>query len=214
MKQKNNLDIEFGAVKLYFEDFLQIESFAKELSNFEKISISVQDCEYESFSEIKSLHEELNELRVIVHQKSYKSFTISFSNFRNTISDYNPDLETKGVIYQIAAFFKKNEKSFSINLKKFCKYFYWVGIICMGLMGLLNDLNKILAFVYLGVFLVSSIGGIYWLFPLKSNLIFLNKKDRKSFWGNNKDQLIVGLISSFFSAIIGGLFGFFLAKGL
>lgn len=205
--KKNNLLIKFRPARLFLEDLQEIENISKELSIFKSIEISILDHEFSSFSEVKDEYKECNEILIIIKKQNYSSINITFSKYNNSIADYDPDLETRGIIQKIYEVIVKREKNNSINFIKAIEQLKWIGLagIISSFFFSFNKTRLIIACLSSLLYLFS---GIPLLFPLRSEIIFISRKKRSSFWERNKDQLIVNGIVSILSLFV----GFLLAK--
>ena len=208
MKRTNSLDLKFKPVKLFLEDLQEIESILKEIPNFEAIEISIEDQKFESVEEVCKYHQEVAEIDIVAKSTNYKSLSVSIRSYTNSIKDYNPDLETRGVAQKVFELLEKKEKGLILKIRSIRRTLGVIAwIVVLILPWVINDISKTSGLILLSVCLILLFSGLLTIFSKKSEIIFSNRKDRQSFWERRGEQMVTTLIIGLITTVLGFLLG-------
>ncbi len=199
---------------IFFKDDLEE---LEHILNKENLAYSIESKEY-IFDNISELIKQSNEMKIVDIKIRINNPYIIINLFKNYTEIYASDIsdiQTSGIVYNVEALFKKSSRKpiFIYSYK------YSIPIIILFILftnQLINiNLNKwiVLGILIIEIFIWFWI--IYGIFIKLKNVVKIipyNRIEKKGFYEKNKDQIILGIGTSIFGAIAGGIITYFLTK--
>ena len=200
------------------DDIRSIVDAAQDIGKDGKLKISIGGYEFSSIEELSQLKQKEHDSIQMSYQTSspYSSFEVSVRNRYSSVSFY-PSSENRLIAKGAFASVEK------LILSKRRKW-QWVDTFFYASTGLLTGVSLLLlqGKVYKDLF-ATYLGlgiGIIWILGLilfvstaplrKSKIVIVDKADHSSFWNRNKDQILITVISSIVTFILGVISGYFL----
>ncbi|MBP6975180.1 MAG: hypothetical protein KBB54_04610 [Candidatus Pacebacteria bacterium] len=192
--EDTNIDID-GPFKVFRDDLIEIENLLKKDLGATDFKIYFGKCESDDVDSIPSDTSPVNKIRIRI----YSPFDLNISIIRYSayISSSSNSLQVRGVVDKIREILVKRKPHLMVKVRVLFK---WLATALFAFfINILYFFNNLFIPEYLNVFLIiliilGLVLSFQMILPPKSTVNFNLFKDRKRFWIENKNQILIGLI--------------------
>lgn len=215
---KKEYDKEFGPVRLFKEDLIDIIILFKKSYKFIKITIDEYKIQDESSLDLvisKINKDSTNELYIGGSDRDYGNdiyLRLGKHSASITVIDQK-DSKSRGVLDQVAIIISKREN----KILKFIGNFKVLGlttfvVILISILNFFNDylgnITLILGFIPLIMVLIS----FYLTYNKHSLIYFFNSKEKNNFWKKNAETIMVSVLATIIGGSIVGIIVYYVTN--
>ncbi len=211
MKRINkSLSVKFSLPKIYLDDLEELERIIKSISPKEYV---VETDEYQ-FDSLKELLSSVKSPEGVILKTARPYLNLEFGKNKARLYIYDDSAISAGTINRIKEVIKKKERvllDFLTNnplvylVFALLSFANWIPIGIGKPVPLWLTTSNFIVIIVLFLFLAGSFRGY-------RTVIFLYRKDDKSFWGRNKDQILIELIKWALPIVLVSVLSYVLGK--
>lgn len=199
LSKRINLNIN-QPTKLFLEDLENINSNITEIAD--SISIRNNDFEFENLPDLLQIKTpELTELKFIGYKNGFPNLFLFIYPKTIYLEAYNDEPMVLGVIEKVKVIIRSRKRPLLQPMR------FLTALVFLGLVVSISNLVAIDSLLVSIISIVFNITVVLLILLSKNKIILTYSKNTTSFWKKNSDTIIVAIITSIMTLIIGYIFG-------